>query len=63
VIGTDLKIKYGPRRPGDADALYASIEKIKTDFGWSPKYGLKEIIETAYAWHKNHPGGYANMNL
>ena len=62
VVGTDLKIKYGPRRPGDADSLYASIEKIKKDFGWIPKYGLPEIVQTAYTWHKNHPEGYANMD-
>ncbi len=62
VIGTNLKIKYGPRRPGDADALYASIDKIKKDFGWNPKYGLREIVETAYAWHKSHPSGYANID-
>lgn len=61
VMGTELKIKYGSRRPGDADALYASIEKIKRDFSWTPKYGLKEIVESAYLWHKNHPTGYANI--
>ena len=60
--GLDLKIKYSPRRAGDADALYASIDKIKKDFAWLPKYGLREIIKTAYLWHKNHPNGYANMD-
>jgi len=62
VTGLDLKIKYGARRVGDADALYASIDKIKKDFSWEPKYGLKEIVETAYLWHKNRPQGYANMD-
>jgi UDP-glucose 4-epimerase len=62
VTGMDLKIKYSVRRAGDADALYASIDKIKSDFSWAPKYGLKEIIETAYLWHKNHPEGYDNMD-
>jgi UDP-glucose 4-epimerase len=62
VTGLDLKIKYSQRRAGDADALYASIDKIKKDFSWSPKYGLKEIVESAYLWHKNHPQGYANMD-
>jgi len=62
VLGTELNIKYGARRPGDADALYASVEKMKKDFSWTPKYGLKEIVETAYTWHKNHPSGYANMD-
>jgi UDP-glucose 4-epimerase len=62
VLGTDISVKYGPRRPGDADALFASIDKIKKDFSWSPKFGLKEIVETAYSWHKKHPSGYANMD-
>lgn len=62
VLGTELNIKYGVRRPGDANALYASIDKIKKDFSWSPKYGLKEIVESAVLWHKKHPSGYANMD-
>jgi len=62
VTGLNLNIKYSGRRAGDADALYASIDKIKRDFDWSPKYGLKEIIESSYAWHKTHPNGYANMD-
>jgi len=52
--GLSVKVKC----PGDADSLYASIEKIGTDLGWKPKYGLKEIVETAYAWHKGNPDGY-----
>ncbi len=58
ISGRDFKIKIGPRRPGDADTLYASIDKITKDLGWEPKYGLKEIIETAHKWHKKHPRGY-----
>ncbi len=58
VTGSDFKVKYGPRREGDADALYASIDKIKSALGWEPKYGLKEIIESAYKWHQSHPNGY-----
>lgn len=58
VTGLPLKIKFGPRRPGDAAELYASVEKIKRELNWQPKYGLSEIIESAYKWHKNHPEGY-----
>src|SRR3990167_6550285 len=50
VTGLTVKVKYGPRRKGDADSLYASVDKIKKDFDWQPKYGLKEIVETAYLW-------------
>ncbi len=58
VTGMDLKIKYGPKREGDADALYASIDKIKKDFNWQPKYSINDIVKTAYLWHKTHPSGY-----
>ena len=58
VTGLNINVEYGPRRKGDADSLYASIEKIKKDFAWQPKYDLEEIIRTAYNWHKNHPNGY-----
>ena len=58
VTRLNLNIKYGARRSGDADALYASTLKIKKDFNWSPRYGLKEIVESAYLWHKSHPAGF-----
>lgn len=61
VTGLAPKVKYAERRKGDANELVASIEKIKSDFDWQPKYGLKEIIETAFLWHKNHLDGYATM--
>lgn len=58
VTGLNFKVKYTARRPGDADVLCASNKKIKKELGWKPEYGLKEIIETAYLWHKKHPKGY-----
>lgn len=58
VTNMDLKIKYGPKRAGDANSLYASNEKIKKALGWSPKYDLEDIIKSAYLWHKNHLMGY-----
>ena len=58
VTGVEVKVKYGPRRQGDAAALYASIDKIKDKLGWEPEYGLKEIIESAYKWHSQNPEGY-----
>lgn len=58
VTGLDFSIKYGERRPGDAAKLYASVDKIKEKLGWEPEYGLDEIIESAYKWHKASPEGY-----
>ena len=53
-----VNVKFGPRREGDANALFASNTKIKKVLGWNPKYDLTKIIETAFAWHKLHPNGY-----
>ncbi len=47
-----------PRRPGDPAELVASSEKIEKDLGWKPQFDLKEIIQSAWDWHKKHPNGY-----
>lgn len=60
VTGLAIDVVYGPRREGDADSLYASINKIKKDFSWYPKHSLGDIVKTAYLWHKNHPKGYSS---
>ncbi|MEK7061529.1 MAG: UDP-glucose 4-epimerase GalE [Patescibacteria group bacterium] len=58
VTGLTFNVECGPRREGDADSLYASIDKIKKDFSWYPKHSLEDIIKTAFEWHKKHPEGY-----
>ena len=58
VTDKKMNIKYGERRKGDADNLYASNEKIKKVLGWSPKYDLEKIIETAHLWHTQNPEGF-----
>ena len=60
VSGLQVKVKYGPRREGDANELYASNEKIKKVLGWSPKYNLEDIVKSAYLWHKNNPIGFSS---
>jgi UDP-glucose 4-epimerase len=48
-----------PRREGDPARLVASSEKIRRELGWSPKHDdLREIISSAWDWHKSHPNGY-----
>ena len=39
------------RRAGDPVATYADPTRSREVLGWSPRYGLGEIIETAYRWH------------
>ena len=59
VTGHKIPAKISPRRSGDPARLIASSVKAKNTLNWQPKYtDLKEIIETAWMWHKNHPEGY-----
>ena len=60
VTGKKVPVKYGPRRAGDAVALYADQKHAKAVLGWEAKYKDPEsIIRTAWAWFQKHPDGYA----
>jgi UDP-glucose 4-epimerase len=48
--GVKLNYKMGPRRSGDVVAIYANNNKAKTELGWIPKYGLDEMMITAWKW-------------
>ena len=52
VTGTRLKTTSSPRRDGDAPVLVADNAKAKGILGWSPRYGMNEIIASALAWHQ-----------
>ena len=59
ITGHAIPAKTGPRRPGDPAVLVAGSEKIRRELGWQPRYPkLEQIIETAWEWHRRHPGGY-----
>lgn len=54
VTGKKVKLKFGPRRPGDAHELVADPTKIIKNLGWKPQYSdLETIVNTAWHWHKN----------
>jgi UDP-glucose 4-epimerase len=60
VTGVDFPSVETARRPGDADILIASSERISRDLGWEPRTpDLKTIIASAWTWHTSHPRGYA----
>ncbi|MCL5026073.1 MAG: UDP-glucose 4-epimerase GalE [Chloroflexi bacterium] len=59
VTGHPIPALIGPRRPGDPAVLIASSDRIRRELGWKPRYpGLRDIIETAWSWHRTHPHGY-----
>lgn len=59
VTGRTIPIAFGPRRPGDPPALFASARQITSAWGWQPRHvELDEIIATAWRWFQRHPDGY-----
>jgi len=59
VTGHPIPAIEAPRRPGDPARLVASSQKIRTELGWQPQHPtLREIIASAWEWHKTHPNGY-----
>lgn len=61
VAGKKAPVTYGPRRAGDAIALYADPSRAKSLLGWEAKYKDPEtIIRSAWNWFSKHPRGYGD---
>lgn len=61
VTGRKIEVLEQPRRAGDPARLIASSERIHRELGWAPKFqAIDPIIESAWAWHLQHPNGYGD---
>jgi UDP-glucose 4-epimerase len=61
VTGRDIPVENAPRRVGDPPQLVGDSAKARDVLGWRPQFPeLEAIIESAWTWHKVHPGGYDN---
>lgn len=59
VTGRDIEAVIAPRRAGDPSRLVANATKAREVLGWNPQFpDLEAIIESAWAWHLEHPEGY-----
>jgi UDP-glucose 4-epimerase len=53
VSGRDFRVDISGRRPGDAPALVANVERINATLPWRPRYqNLDTIVAHALAWEK-----------
>ncbi len=60
VAGKAAPVTYGPRRAGDAIALYADPSYARQRLGWEAKHKDPEtIIRSAWRWLEKNPRGYA----
>jgi UDP-glucose 4-epimerase len=59
VTGHAIPAVLAPRRAGDPATLVASSARIREELGWVPRMpGLRDIIASAWEWHRRHPRGY-----
>lgn len=59
ITGKPIEAIPAARRAGDPSRLVADAAKAKDLLGWEPKFpDLESIIESAWAWHREHPNGY-----
>lgn len=60
VTGHRIPANETERRAGDPAILVASNEKARRILGWNPQRDqLDVMVQSAWAWHQNHPDGYA----
>jgi len=50
--GRKLNRRVGPRRPGDAVAVYADNSRAEAILGWRPERGIEDMMRTAWLWEQ-----------
>jgi UDP-glucose 4-epimerase len=58
VTGQAIRSVSSLRREGDPYSLVADVSKIKNILDFEAQYGLKDIVSSAWRWHKMYPFGY-----
>ena len=54
VTGIDFEPEIAARRPGDPPAVVASSARINRELGWSAKYGVRDMVASAWdGWNHN----------
>ena len=50
--GRKLSYRIGPRRAGDAAAVFSDNHKAEAILGWRPERGIDEMMKTAWVWEQ-----------
>jgi UDP-glucose 4-epimerase len=50
--GRPLDYVVGPRRAGDVSAIYSNCEKAAKLLGWVPRYGIEDMMASAWKWQQ-----------
>jgi UDP-glucose 4-epimerase len=53
ISGLKLNYEMGPRREGDVEAIYANNDLARKELGWVPKYGIDDMMSSAWKWQQS----------
>lgn len=53
--GRALNYRIGPRRPGDVEAIYADNRRAREVLGWEIRFGLEDMMKSAWEWQLRMP--------
>lgn len=55
VTGQKLNYKIGPRRSGDVEQIYASVDKSKQVLNWETELTVEDALRDAWNWQQTLP--------
>lgn len=53
ISGEKLNWKFGEKRIGDIDEIYANSKKSKEKLGWNARFSIEDAVRDAWKWEKN----------
>jgi len=57
--GKTVRYQIGPRRPGDAPAIWADATKALDKIGFKATCGIVEMCQDTWRWQSSNPTGYS----
>ncbi|ATO19216.1 UDP-glucose 4-epimerase GalE [Acinetobacter sp. LoGeW2-3] len=60
VNGVTVPFVFVPRREGDVATCFADNARAVQELGWTPQYGLEDMLADSWNWQKQNPNGYRN---
>lgn len=51
--GRTVPVELAPRRLGDPVVVFAEPTLVRRTLGWEPRFGLDEIVASAWRWHSS----------
>lgn len=58
VNGIEIPFEFAPRRAGDVATSFADNARAVAELGWTPKFGLEDMLADSWNWQKQNPNGY-----